>query len=97
MTAFATVYTYVPGSDATRDEIRPEHRAYLAELTEQGKLLVSGPYVGGDAGALLVFEDDSADAVRALVDADPFAKAGLIADVSVREWSIVSGRLASQL
>jgi uncharacterized protein YciI len=96
MSTFATVYTYVADSDSRRDEVRPAHRDYLTTLTDQGRLVVSGPWVGAPAAALLVFAGESADDVRALVDADPFVQAGLVADISIREWTIVSGRLASQ-
>ena len=71
MTLFATTYRYAPDSDAARDATRPAHRDYLGTLTQQGNLLLSGPYVGGEASALLVFEADTEDAARALTDADP--------------------------
>lgn len=96
MSTFATLYRYELGSDAARDHIRPAHRSYLGELADQGKLLVSGPFVGGDAGALLVLEGESAADVRALLNQDPFVEAGLVAEITIREWSVVSGRLAPQ-
>ncbi len=97
MPLFATTYRYVADSDAARDATRPAHREYLATLTARGELALSGPYVGGEGGALLVFEAASeADAV-ALTDADPFVVEGLVAEVSVREWQTVSGRLAQHV
>lgn len=95
MPTFATTYRYTDDSD-TRDAVRPDHRAYLGGLTEAGSLLVSGPLSGEPAGALLVFEGDTEQVVRALVDGDPFVQAGLVAEISVREWATVSGRLAPQ-
>lgn len=97
MPYFATTYTYADDTTEQRDTIRPEHRAYLAELTDAGRLVLSGPYAGDPAGALLVFEAATEADARALTDADPFVTAGVVADVSVREWTTVSGRLASQL
>src|SRR3954462_3234596 len=96
MTRFATVYTYAADSDSRRDEVRPAHRDYLDGLADQGRLVVAGPWVGAPAAALLVLAGESVDDVRALVDADPFVQAGLVADISIREWTIVSRRLASQ-
>ena len=93
MPYFATTYTYVPDSTAARDATRPAHRDYLAEVTERGGLLLSGPHVGGEPAALIVFEADTEDDARALIDADPFVLEGLVADVTVREWEPVSGRL----
>lgn len=97
MPFFATTYRYVADSDEARDAHRPDHRAYLGGLTERGELALSGPYVGGEGGALLVFEAATgADAV-ALTDADPFVLEGLVAEVTVREWQPVSGRLAQHV
>lgn len=97
MPFFATTYHYAADSTAARDAVRPAHRDYLAELTQQGRLLVSGPHTGEPAAALLVFEADDEAGARSLADADPFVVEGLVAEISVREWTIVSGRLASQL
>jgi uncharacterized protein YciI len=93
MSHFATIYRYT-ADDATRDEVRPTHRAYLAELTQQGRLAVSGPYVGGDrGGALLIFVADSEAEARELSAQDPFVLAGLVEERTVREWQPVSGML----
>jgi uncharacterized protein YciI len=97
MPYFATTYTYADDSTEQRDAIRPEHRAYLAELTDAGRLLLSGPYEGEPAGALLVLDAATEADARSLTDADPFVTAGVVVEVSVREWTTVSGRLASQL
>ena len=96
MPIFATTYHYADDSTEARDTIRPEHRAYLAELTDAGRLVVSGPYEGEPAGALLVFDATSEDDARRLTEADPFVREGLVAEVTVREWTTVSGRLAPQ-
>ena len=93
MTYFATVYTY-DDRDDMRTEVRPDHRAYLAELTAQGSLAVSGPYEGGARGALLIFSAESEDAARAIVAQDPFVLHGLVASHTVMEWKPVSGALA---
>jgi uncharacterized protein YciI len=91
---FATVYRYTD-DDAMRDAVRPTHRDYLRELSEQGRLAVSGPYVGGDrGGALLVFVADSEEAALELSDHDPFVVQGLVEQRTVREWQPVSGELA---
>lgn len=97
MPFFATTYAYAADSTEQRDTVRPEHRAYLAELTDGGRLVLSGPYEGEPAGALLVFDAATEADARALTDADPFVEAGLVADITMREWTTVSGRLAPQL
>lgn len=97
MPYFATTYRYVADSADARDVARPAHRAYLADLTAEGKVLLSGPHVGTEPSALLVFQADSAADVRTLTDQDPFVLEGLVAEITVLEWEPVSGRLASQV
>ena len=95
MAYFATTYRYV--DDAARvSAVRPEHRDYLAGLSAQGDLAISGPLVGGVPGALLIFVAESEDGARALVAADPFVRDGLVAELTVREWNPVSGSLLDQ-
>ncbi len=93
MPYFPTIYRYTD-DDATRDQVRPAHRDYLRELTEQGRLAVSGPYVGGDrGGALLIFVADDEAAALELSANDPFMLEGLVEERTVREWQPVSGGL----
>ncbi|MCW2752570.1 MAG: hypothetical protein JWR83_3680 [Aeromicrobium sp.] len=96
MSYFATIYRYTD-NDAKRDEVRPTHRAYLAELTGQGRLAVSGRYVdAGRGGALLIFVADSEAEARELSAQDPFVLAGLVEELTVREWQPMSGALADK-
>ena len=91
MTVFAVHYTY---DDRTgrRDEVRPEHRAYLGRLQEEGTLLASGPYADdGVPGALLVMSAGSAGEIDQALDTDPFVREGLVAARVVREWTQVFG------
>ena len=95
MAYFATTYRYV--DDAERvSAVRPEHRDYLAQLSDQGGLQISGPLVGGEPGALLIFVAESEAAARELVAADPFVRDGLVAELTVREWNPVSGAVLDQ-
>ena len=45
MAAFAVLYTYDDRYDL-RMQTRPEHRAFLQQLLEQGRLLAAGAYFG---------------------------------------------------
>jgi uncharacterized protein YciI len=82
---FAVRYAYTDDLD-TRSAVRPEHRQFLAA---QPTLKGSGPT--DDDGALLVFEAESASAVEAILDDDPFATAGVIASRTVVGWNVVIG------
>lgn len=91
MSFFAVTYAYTDDT-AARDELRPVHREFLAA---QKSLRLSGPT--DDDGALLVLEADSATDVTALLDADPFATAGLVARRTVVGWNPVLGPWRDQL
>ena len=90
MTVYAVHYTY-DDRTSRRDEVRPEHRAFLAGLLDDGSLLASGPWVDGVPGALLLLSADSPATVERLLDADPFAREGLVAERTLREWNPVLG------
>ena len=64
------------------------HRAYLRDLLSQGKLHESGPFADGK-GALIIYEVADEAEARALLDADPYTPAGVLADVQLREWNRV--------
>ncbi|WP_019994797.1 YciI-like protein [Aureimonas ureilytica] len=71
-----------------RAETRPAHLEHLKALGST--LRFAGPFLGADEkpnGSLLVVEAESLEAARALADADPYAKAGLFASVTVRRWN----------
>jgi uncharacterized protein YciI len=90
MPIFAVQYSYDPSRTEDRDAHRPEHRAYLQQLADAGTVLVRGPYTDDDApGALLVLRADTAAAVGAALDADPFNREALIIDRVIREWDPV--------
>jgi uncharacterized protein len=90
MATYAVRYTYDERADV-RDVVRPEHRAYLAELAAAGNLRGSGPWVGGTPGALLVLEASDETALSALLAGDPFQREGLVIATDVRQWDVVLG------
>ncbi len=92
MTTYAVRYTYSDDT-AGRDEHRPAHRDFLADLGADGTLLLSGPFPEADpAGALLLLEAKSAEEVRELLRDDPLQQQGLVEHVEVHEWTPVRGR-----
>ena len=93
MPYFVATYQYTADTE-TRDVVRPTHREWLGDLRDT--LVLSGPT---DAdGAVLVFEAEDADAVRTILEEDPFAvQGGIIAETTVVGWTPVLGRLSSSL
>ena len=92
MSTYAVIYTYTDDLDR-RMEVRPEHRDYLSALPQ---LVVAGAWAPGEpVGGLLVFRAEDKAAVQAIVDGDPYSKAGVVADVQIREWVPPLGPAAS--
>ena len=89
MPYFTVTYEYT-ASAADLDAVRPAHLSYLRGLDE---LRLSGPLVGGQAGALLMLEADDQARATEIVARDPFVTAGCVGARSVRQWNPVSGSL----
>ena len=90
---YALICTDKPDSLQLRLDTRPTHREHLKALGDTLKL--AGPFTNEDAsemnGSLLIVEADSADEARAIAERDPYAKAGLFADIQVRPWNWTIG------
>jgi len=89
MAVFAVSYIYAEAAEVL-NELRPQHRAWLKELLDQGVLLASGPMVN-QPQALLIFRADSAQELAELMDQDPFEQAGFISTRIIAEWNPVLG------
>jgi uncharacterized protein YciI len=85
----------VPDSLAKRMPARPAHLARLQALQDEGRLLLAGPFPAVDAvdpgmagfsGSLIVAEFASLEAAEAWAAADPYALAGVYAQVAVRPF-----------
>jgi uncharacterized protein len=84
---FAAIIEYGPDPSKIA-EIRPAHRKYLAELSQKGKLAISGPF-SDDSGALIVYEVDSQQEAENMLKADPFSTSGVFGAWVMRPWNIV--------
>ncbi len=82
------------GADrAERLRVRDEHREYCRELAERGVVLAGGPFAD-ETGAMLVYEAADEAELRAVLEADPYTRAGVLANTTVREWNVVTGSWA---
>ncbi|MEX6507265.1 YciI-like protein [Jiella sp. M17.18] len=85
---FAILCNDKPGSLQLRMDTRPEHVAHLNGLGDTLKF--AGPFLDAEdkpCGSLLVVDAPSAEAATAIAEKDPYAKAGLFANVTVRRWN----------
>jgi uncharacterized protein len=87
MPTFVREIEMQPG-DEQRLAVRPEHREYVQRLHADGKVRMSGP-LADETGAILVYEAADEDAARALVAQDPYVEAGVVRELSLREWNVV--------
>jgi uncharacterized protein YciI len=56
-------------------ELFQAHRDHVSGLAESGRILCSGPR---DGGSVIIAYGDDVDAVRGLMEADPFHAAGVV-------------------
>ena len=76
-----------PGMLETRLRVRPEHLNYLKGLGERIKM--GGAMLNDDdqpLGSLLVIEAPDRTAIEALLNKDPYRKAGVFERVDIRPW-----------
>jgi uncharacterized protein YciI len=83
---FALICTDKPGCASLRQENRPAHLAYLRSHADQ--LVYAGPLLDGEdeatAGSLLVIDVPDRHGAEIFAAEDPYAQAGLFAQVSIR-------------
>jgi uncharacterized protein YciI len=78
-----------------------EHLEFLHDLEQRGILFASGPLFDSDeaappGGGLSFFRADSMDAARALIETEPFVKAGL-RTYTLKRWTFNEGSISIRL
>ncbi len=95
---YAIVGEDTPASLETRLANRAAHLERLHALRDAGRLLLAGPFPAIDAadpgpagftGSLIVAEFESLAAAQAWADADPYRRAGVYAQVTVKPFKRV--------
>jgi uncharacterized protein YciI len=87
MAKFLVLTTFA--SQEKRREHRAEHRVYLREQVDAGKLLMAGPF-DDEAGGILIFEAaDEAEVLR-IMDEDPFTTGDVFATTEIRPFTQVA-------
>ena len=85
---FALICEDKPDSLELRVANRDKHLAFLDTLS--GRVHLAGPMLGDDGkamvGSLLIIEADSAEEIAAISAEDPYTKAGLFAEVTIRPF-----------
>lgn len=95
---FAVFATDKSGVSQQRSDLQPDFIAYLRDHPDHPDVTVhnGGPTLADDGesiiGLLLTIEAPSREAVQAFMADSPFGRAGVIADLQVRQWDWMTGR-----
>jgi uncharacterized protein YciI len=90
MPLFALICTDKPASEDLRKATRAAHLDYL---NATGCVVMAGPFIrdGIMTGSLVVIDADTRALAQDWAAGDPYALAGLFADVRIEEWKKVIG------
>lgn len=90
---FAIIGEDVPNSLQRRLSVRSAHLERLETLQHHGRLFLAGPFPNvtgeGFTGSLIVADFDSMEEAQTWGAADPYAKAGVYASVTVKPFKKV--------
>ena len=95
---YAIICEDKPNSLASRMEARPAHLAALQLLQNEGRILTAGPLPAIDSenpgdngftGSVIIAEFDSISDAQTWADNDPYAAAGVFANVVVKPYKKV--------
>lgn len=86
---FSFILLDKPNSTQLRHQIRPEHKVYLAKVSD--RIAFAGPLVQDDGqtmlGSLLAIDFVSRDAAHDWLASDPFFRAGLYASTTIHAFN----------
>jgi len=95
---YACICTDKPETSDLRQQTREAHLEHLR--AHAGAIVSAGPLLSDDGrnpvGSLLIVEAASLDKARAMIEADPYTKAGLFETVHVYPWRWVVGTVNLQ-
>jgi uncharacterized protein YciI len=80
------IYEYIPDILERRGDHREAHLAWLRQWQADGRLAAAGAFGDPPSGALFLLAAD-ADA-QAMIDGDPYVKAGLVLSRRIEPWTL---------
>jgi uncharacterized protein YciI len=92
---FLLFYQFVPDYLDRRPLHRSAHLRLGWQAHERGELILAGALAEPADAAALLFEGENDAAARAFAAADPYVRAGLVTQWSVRPWTTVVGDSAA--
>lgn len=64
-----------------------DHAQFMDALFEAGKIMLGGPFADG-SGSMVIFAAESVEAVRTLLQDDPWAQRDILVADEIKEWTI---------
>lgn len=89
MKTYTAIFTFVPNMLERRKPYREAHLNHFYELRDAGRVVIAGPWADPYDGALVVFRAESRAEVEEIIQDDPYYKANLWPEISIREWNVV--------
>jgi uncharacterized protein YciI len=89
MKTYAAILKFVPNPVERRRPYREAHLKYIYGLRDSGRIIISGPLVDPLDGALIVYRAESLAEVEKIIQNDPYYRANLWPEISIREWTLV--------
>lgn len=90
---FALICTDKPNASALRADVRSKHLAYID--ANKARVKIAGPFTSENGatmlGSLIIVEAADMAAARAFAANDPYALAGLFAEVEIKPWRWLIG------
>ena len=82
-------YTLAEDYLERRQPWRQAHLDHLHQYHRSGNLLMAGALSDRYDGAVLLFESDDSSTIERFIAEDPFVRAALVTNWSIRPWSTV--------
>lgn len=84
-------YDVVDKFTELRTPYRDAHLALARAANDRGELLLAGAFAEPADGAAIVFSADDRSVPERFATSDPYVKAGLVKDWTIRQWTVVVG------
>lgn len=88
---YLLIYKTVDNYVEKRAPYRPEHLGYANAAHARGEIVMAGALADPADSAIFVFKAESPAVVEDFARNDPYVRAGLIKEWSVRPWTVVIG------
>jgi uncharacterized protein YciI len=88
---YLLIYKTVDNYVEKRAPYRPEHLGLANAAHDRGEIVMGGALGDPPDTAIMIFKGESPSVAESFARNDPYVKAGLIKEWSVRPWTVVIG------